>query len=253
MEKSRGEHAFDTLKLYEKSLLSSFKKSMLPDRDRMPLFFLLSSPKEVSDSSLSYMMGVVQRKWDPRGRDRFYVRNGKLSCEKLFNDLRAQKKPLMILSTAFSLKTFLDFLIQEKKLLRLKPGSRLMETGGFKGRAKEISKKALYRQCQKLLGLPLQACRSEYGMTELSSQYYAQGLSAQSASAWIRYRVMNPVTGQEVPLGSKGILRHYDLANRGSVMAIETQDLAIQGKNGFELVGRVPTAAPRGCSLAYEN
>ena len=259
----RGSHYFDTLKLYEAAVLPSFRKYLLPDRSRMEMFFLTASPQELSASSLSYMMGVVQKKFSFGTKARFYVHQGNLLSAKLAYDLLSQKKPVMILSTAFSLKSFLDYLEKNKISIRLKPGSRLMETGGFKGRANEVSKKVLYRESEKRLGISPFFCVSEYGMTELSSQFYDttlydrwKGLKRKpfkAPPAWMRTVVIDPQTGEEAPPGQKGLLRHFDLANRGSVLAVQTQDIGIRRGEGFEFIGRAKGAALRGCSLTYED
>jgi hypothetical protein len=90
---------------------------------------------------------------------------------------------------------------------------------------------------------------NEYGMTELSSQFYSVGLGMpHTAGSWVRAVVIDPESGREVPVDSPGILRIVDLANLGSVLAIETQDLAVRRLEGFELLGRDPAALPRGCS-----
>ena len=245
----RGAHFFETLKLYKASLVPPFKKYVLPDRQRMEMFFLTASPWELKDSSLSYMMGVVQKHFGiSQSKNSFYVHKNKILSEKLARDLFKSRKPVMILATSFSLKSFLDYLKEKKIKMRLKRGSRLMETGGFKGRMKDISKKSLYRECFVRLGIPARFCVSEYGMTELSSQYYDG-----AGPAWLRALVIDPKTGREVKAGGKGILRHVDLANRGSVIAVQTQDLAVRRKKGFEILGRMPGVGLRGCSLTYEE
>ena len=65
--------------------------------------------------------------------------------------------------------------------------------------------------------------------------------------------IIDPESGDEVPVGGTGVLRLYDLANIASVLAVETQDLAIRREDGFELIGRDPGALPRGCSRAADE
>ena len=66
---------------------------------------------------------------------------------------------------------------------------------------------------------------------------------------WARVQVISPETGREVVEGETGLIRVFDLANVFSVMAVQTEDLGIRRGDGFELIGRVAHAAPRGCSL----
>jgi hypothetical protein len=93
---------------------------------------------------------------------------------------------------------------------------------------------------------------SEYGMCELSSQAYDNGQAQRSVfqfPPWARFRVVSPENGRVLPEGEPGILQVFDLANVRSVFAVQTEDLAVSTRNGFELLGRLPQAQPRGCSL----
>jgi hypothetical protein len=147
--------------------------------------------------------------------------------------------------------------------LRLISGSRIMETGGFKGKTKVISKKTLDAQCTAYLGIPKTHCVSEYGMTELSSQLYDTTLydflnrkkvkSIKAGPAWLRTLVIDPRTGKEARRGAAGLLRHFDLANRPSVMVVQTEDLGRVSRDGIELLGRANNTELRGCSLNYEE
>jgi hypothetical protein len=250
-----GAHFFDTLKLYRASAVPTFKKYLLPDKRKIPIFCLMASPKEARSSSLSWMMGLLGGE--------FYFKNGKALFDLLEAKLAKTRGPVVLCATAFLLKAFLDGLSARKIFLKLPPGSRLMETGGFKGKTKEISKQALYRLCDRHLGIPKDFCVSEYGMTELSSQFYDTTLRDKifkikrepfkEGPAWTRTLVMDPRTGVEVKKGKVGVLRHFDLANRGSVMAVQTEDLGRAKGDGFELLGRAPKADLRGCSLSYEE
>ncbi len=259
---SRGAHFFETLKFYREAVPAPFRRYLLPDRARCRYFFLMPSPAEAPESSLSFMMGEVRRVFG-EGRGKFYVRRGKLDTESLYRDLAREKGRAMILSTAFSMKIFLDELAARHRRLSLASGSRLMETGGFKGRVREISKKDLYDQVSARLGIEPEYCVSEYGMTELSSQFYDTTLAdrvssrrrrpVKAAPAWMRTVVIDPLSGKEAKAGKKGLLRHYDLANRGSVMAVQTEDLGIAREEGFDLLGRAPGSEIRGCSMSYEE
>ncbi len=259
---ARGSHFFETLSLYKAAIAPPFRRYLMPDRRRMRLFFLTASPSELPDSSLSYMMGEVQKSFGDAGAGNFYVKKGEVLSKRLIDDLSSEKKPVMLLATAFSLTAFLDEMRRQKAAIKLAPGSRLMETGGFKGRSREVSKAELYRGCKERLGISEHFCVSEYGMTELSSQFYDTTLSDHLAKikrrpfkagpAWMRTVVADPATGKEVKFGRPGILRHYDLANRGSVMAVETEDVGRASGFGFEFLRRAPGSGARGCSLTYE-
>ncbi|OIO38676.1 MAG: hypothetical protein AUJ71_02475 [Candidatus Omnitrophica bacterium CG1_02_49_16] len=258
----RGAHYFDSLELYEAAIVPPFKKYLMADSEDFTFYFLTSSPQAAPHSSLSHMMGVVNRVF-AGGRGIFYIKNDRIQAEFLLRHLNRVKKKVFILSTAFSLGGFLNVLKDRKISFKFPIGSRLMETGGFKGLVKAISQKALYAECEKRLGIGRDYCVSEYGMTELSSQFYDTTLRDKilkikrrpfkEGPPWMRTLVMDPRTGKESKKGQTGILRHFDLANRGSVLAIQTEDLGRQVGSGFELLGRVTGAELRGCSLDHEG
>ena len=133
-------------------------------------------------------------------------------------------------------------------------GSVVIETGGFKGRSREVEKSELYALFAQRLGADPTRCFSEYGMSELASQFYSQGVDGPKlAPPWLRTRILDPVTGTDAAPGKPGLLAHYDLANYNSVQAIQTEDMGIwDERGGFQLLGRAPGAVLRGCSLLAE-
>ncbi len=156
--------------------------------------------------------------------------------------------------TAFAYVNWLDAYGTWATPLRLPLGSWLLETGGFKGRVREIPKAELYAKMSQAFGVADQNIWNEYGMSELSSQAYARGTSGlHQTPPWARVLVVEPLTGREVALGKRGLVRWIDLANTDSVMAVQTLDLAERAKDGFRLIGRLPRTEPRGCSLSIDD
>ena len=154
----------------------------------------------------------------------------------------------------------LDHLDAAALEFQLPSGSAAMETGGYKGRSRKVSKVDLQRAITDRLGIPARRILSEYGMCELSSQAYDGKLGQANAAPrtfrfppWARARVLSPETMQEVALGQAGLLQVTDLANAGSVLSLLTGDLAKRRDDGFELLGRAEPAEPRGCSLMNLN
>jgi hypothetical protein len=96
-----------------------------------------------------------------------------------------------------------------------------------------------------------------YGMTELSTQLYDDGNvfvpSVKSGPHWLRSRIVDPLTGRDVPAGERGVLVHCDLANFNSVTTILTEDVGVAAGAGFLLLGRAEGAQAKGCSLAVEE
>jgi len=223
--------------------------------DSPELFFLTPPPSEMPHSSLSAMYGFWQKALRQTGR-RFQVRRGNFDLVSFRKTLVAaikQGRPLGICGTAFSFVPLLETWI-DLPPLRLPRGSWVLETGGFKGRSREITKTDLYRQIARVFSVPDRAIWNEYGMSELSSQAYARGTAGlHQTPPWTRVMVCDPATGREVAFGRRGFVRWIDLANVDSVLAIQTLDLAERTRDGFRLIGRMARTEPRGCSLGAED
>jgi hypothetical protein len=248
---SRHFHHAQSLAIYEASLLPWFVRNFHPIRE-MNLVFL--TPKDVPGSSLVYMFKTLQRTCG--GADSIF--SGRMNADASWSlDLEATlaaleaKRPLGLLGTAFSFVHLIDRLEAVGTRIALPKGSRVMETGGYKGRSRVVPKRGLREMIGKFLGVNEADIVTEYGMSELSSQAYASGGVLQFPP-WARGQVVSAETGQEAGDGETGLLRVFDLANIWSVMAVQTEDLAARRENGFELLGRVPASEPRGCSLRPE-
>ncbi len=234
---TRGEHHFADTALYEASILAGWQRLRLP---KLPALFLAQTPDEVPDSSLTHMFGVLAGRATQRAN--FDLRATTGTLRKL-----AAAGPCAIFGTALAFLALFDRMGAER--VQLPRGSFAFETGGYKGSGRDIPKAELYAKFLTHLGLRADSVWNEYGMTELSSQAYTRGLGrAHNAPPWLRALVVDPETGSEVRVGDSGVLRLIDLANVGSVLGIQTADLAIRRVDGFELLGRDPFAIPRGCS-----
>lgn len=241
-----GVHDFRTLELYRASVLGAWRAMELPV---LPQLILIRPPEEAPHSSLSSMMGILGK----IASQAWYLESdGKLKAAALLPALRAARKPVLLLGTALVFLHLFEEMGAES--LVLPEGSRALETGGYKGSGRTLSKEELYRLFSEKLGLAPEAVINEYSMTELSSQWYTQGLGQpHRGPAWTRSLVVDPATGLEVGEGEQGVVRLFDLANADSVLAIQTRDLAIRRGTGFELIGRDPAALPRGCSRAADE
>lgn len=243
----RGHHHFPSLELYERSILAGWKQLHLPLPSQARAIYLTAPGKEAPHSSLSHMMEVLDG-----CRDQPSVWS--LDPNEIVTAIQQAigfNQPVALLGTALA---FLHLFESMPKPLMLPTGSWAMETGGYKGSQRSLSKEDLYELFYQQLQIPTDSVINEYSMTELSSQFYSRGLAnAHTGPKWLRSRVINPHTQMEVAPGEAGHLAIYDLANIYSVMAIQTQDIAIRNQdNSFTLVGRDPHAIPRGCSRAAD-
>ncbi len=224
--------------------------------DGIDLHFITPPRSETPYSSLSAMFTFWQKSLPGQKGEHFWVRGGQFQFDRLRDALYAQieaRRPVGLCGTAFSFVHLLDTWAGLPPL-RLPRGSRLLETGGFKGRSREISKAELYAGLSKTFAVRDEAIWNEYGMSELSSQAYARGTNGiHHTPPWARAIVCHPATGREVAVGQRGLVRWIDLANTDSVLALQTLDLAERTRDGFRLIGRMARTEPRGCSLSAED
>jgi hypothetical protein len=250
----RGRHLVRRLSLYRASALPNFVEHLLPGGERLPLLSLIPSRAEVPASSLSAMMGMVADELCVSARWAVDA-SGKLDLDAVREG--AADGPCLIAGTAFAFVHLLDALAGE--LLAFAPGTRVMETGGFKGRAEAVSRDVLYQRMSAGLGVPAGRIVNEYGMTELLSQLYepvlesGEGDRRHNAPPWLRVRALDPVTLEERSPGEDGLLAFFDLANLGSVCHVLTEDVGSVAGAEVLLRGRAVDAEPRGCSRAMDE
>jgi hypothetical protein len=220
----------EAVETYRASLRAGWKRA-LPIG--LPVVALMPAPADAPHSSLSFMADT-------------------LGAQFVWGEpLPALAGPCILFGTAFAFVNLFD----SGESHPLPEGSYIVETGGFKGRSREIPRDDLYALFTERLGVPEQRCLSEYGMSELASQFYSVGLGgAKIGPPWIRTRALDPVTGTDALPGQPGLLAHWDLANTNSCLAIQTEDLGVMlPTGGFTLLGRAPGAVLRGCSLTAEE
>lgn len=255
---SRHFHNAESLALYEASLTTWFGANCLDAKLPEPKFvFLTPTPAQVPHSSLVHMFGTIDREF---GEKKSVFTGTADATEGWLVDVVATiaelhtaikvGQPIFVAGTAFNFVHLADAMHEAKIALKLPPGSRVKETGGYKGRSRTLSKPALHQLISERLGVARAGIICEYGMSELGSQAYdcaARGVF--QFPPWARVEIISPETGHAAQEGETGLIRIFDLANVFSAMAIQTEDLGIRRTAGFELIGRAALSEPRGCSL----
>lgn len=247
-----GIHCMKDASIYEASVIHGFPWK---SKNSLPILSLHPSFQKAPHSSLSFMIQAWMKQYGSSDSAYFYS-NGKVDSAAFWKALQTNtslsKMPLLLIGSAFSFVHLIDD--WKTKKVKLHPDSILMETGGYKGRSRELSKKDLYQKLQKVFGISDSQIWNEYGMTELSSQAYAQGIKGiHKTPPWARVVVIDPKNGCEVKIGETGLVKWIDLANVDSCLAIQTLDFATRTAHGFILHGRAPHAPRRGCSLTIES
>lgn len=246
-----GKQHLRSIDLYNATCVEGAKRAGVLGKTQ-PLHFLAPPPLAAPNSSLSAMFEFWREGWGDED-SQFWVQKGQLQLERLRRLLEQTVEPVGICGAAFAFVHWIDTFSQADPLV-LPEGSWLLETGGFKGRSREIDKAEFYEALAYLFGVKADRIWNEYGMCELSSQAYARGPQGMHRGPdWARVLVVDPGTEQEVGLGEVGLVRWIDLANVDSVLAIQTLDQAVRHEDGFYLIGRLPQTEPRGCSLTAET
>ena len=241
---SRHFHNAESLAVYEASLRPCFAAHLLvgqcappatsPQPSRLPdlrFFALTPAPLLAPHSSLAHMFDTVRRAFG--AADSFFAGGldasgaWTLDVDAVASALRecvSAQCLVVLLGTAFNFVHLLDALAARAIQFNLPAGSRVMETGGYKGRSRVIPKAELHALMTQRLGVPASHIVCEYGMSELSSQAYdlvirppASGLVPLPRCfhfpPWARAQIISPETGCEVAEGETGLIRVLDLAN----------------------------------------
>jgi hypothetical protein len=255
---SAGKQYVERAALYDAALLAGFDRFMLPDRPKLRYLNLVPNPRQHPHSSLGYMMGHVSvLRGD--GNATYALEDGIVNVAVFSRALAsacADGQAVCIAGTAFAL---LEAFEAAGTTFVAPAGSRIMETGGFKGRVRAIERDELYARLEAALGIPRLNIVAEYGMTELVSQFYDspesrdRDVRVKVAPPWLRTLVVDE-RGNALPDGETGFLRHVDLGNRSSALAVETEDRGYRAPGeGIVLLGRAVDAPARGCSLDAED
>ena len=260
----RSTHYHPFPDLYRRIVDCSFPAACLDEafRGARPDMLSLVPPGAVAaESSLSFMVDhVLQTQGGPRSAWASGRRGlDEDRASRWLERAAAEDRPVLVLATALALDDLLSALERAGSRLALPAGSVLFETGGFKGRRREVSRSSLLERTVERLGVPPGRVVREYGMTELTSQAYTRVLAGGDPDAfflpsWARAHVVDPIHLRELPPGETGMLRIFDLGNIGSACFVLTEDLArFEPGGGFRLVGRAAGAELRGCSLLAEE
>ena len=263
---ARGEHAFRDLGTYDAGAVAFGRHALLEGalaaaradaNARVPVLVVGPPPDVAPDSSLTHMLARFVEAFGSV-EDAFFVdADGVLDLArldelvaKLLYDHDAQ--PVLLCGAAFAFVHLLDALGDAS--FRLPHGSRVMQTGGFKGKTREVDGPTLRRDLARALRVAERDVVGEYGMTELSSQFYERvGGTFYEEPPWARVIAVDPDTLAPVADGEVGIARVEDLSNVDSAVAVLTADRVRRVPGGFELLGRAPGAPPRGCSIALDE
>ncbi len=235
-----SKHYVSDLKVYEQSFLKAFEL-FYGKPENIVILALLPSYLERKGSSLIYMADslIKRSKYLESG---FYLDDLE-SLHKKLKELDKSGKKILLLGVSFALLDLIetyDFNLNN---------TTVMETGGMKGRRKEMIREELHQMLSK--GFGVEKIHSEYGMTELLSQSYSKGDGIFETPPWMKILIRDPEDALSYqPQYKTGGINVIDLANFNSCSFIATQDLGKKNKNNqTEILGRFDNSDIRGCNL----
>lgn len=235
-----SKHLITDISIYKESYLKGFEYFYGSIEDYV-ILALLPNYLERKGSSLIYMVNdLIKRTNHPESG--FFLKNHQDLTEKLhFLDKNGQK--VLLIGVSFAL---LDLIKNHQFELK---NTIVMETGGMKGRRKELIRKELHNLLKK--GFGVAEIHSEYGMTELLSQAYSKGKGIFQCPPWMKVFTRDTEDPLQIlPNNKTGGINVIDLANYNSCSFIATQDLGKVYPDGtFEVLGRFDHSDIRGCNL----
>jgi phenylacetate-coenzyme A ligase PaaK-like adenylate-forming protein len=237
---TQSKHHVSDISLYETSYLKGFA-SFYGEVEDYVVLALLPSYLEREGSSLIYMVEdmIVKSKHEESG---FYLHDLEGLKEQI-SHLESQGKKTLLIGVSFAL---LDLIESYQFSLE---HTIVMETGGMKGKRKEMVREELHTILKQ--GFGVDVIHSEYGMTELLSQAYSKGNGLFSCPPWMRVLIRDTEDPLSLlPIGKAGGINVIDLANRNSCSFLATQDLGrFHNPYDFEILGRFDNSDIRGCNL----
>jgi hypothetical protein len=255
----KGRHYHPSLAVYDLSMRRNFAQRFMQGTGRTRMGILFPDETAMPNSSLAHYLALAVREFGSAD-SRYFVSPAGMDSAGLYEALSEAERsgePYALLGASYSFVHLIDELGQLGRSFRLPPGSKVLDTGGYKGHSRDLPMGDFYAMLSAALGIGRDRCINMYGMTELSTQFYDSGNasvpSVKSGPHWIRSRLVDPLTGREVARGERGILVHCDLANFNSVTTILTEDVGVEVDSGFLLLGRAEGAQAKGCSLAVEE
>lgn len=254
-----GKHYHHSLDVYDTSMILNFSEHVMRQINKIRMAILFPTEAFMANSSLAHYLALAKKEFGTEQSAYYFDQDG-IQYEKLFTmllEVEQTNEPILLLGASYSFVHLFDRLAKENRTFVLPEGSMIFDTGGYKNKVEEMDLETFYSRLQFVFGIARENCINMYGMTELSTQFYDQGNahvpSKKFGPHWIRTIVVDPLTGEEKPVGEKGVLVHYDLANVNSVTAIMTEDVGKKEGNAFYLLGRAEGTEAKGCSLALDT
>ena len=226
------------------------RRFVFPDQEKMKILLMTPSPQIAPGIGMAVGLERLRVQFGTPESAYLITRRG-LNLELLLESLihaEQSGEPLALIGSTPGFIFFFRACERDGISFKLPPGSRICDGGGYLGQFGECSREEYFDLCHRYLGVAEHYCINVLGMGEVSTNFFDSVLHDYlSGSRTKRFKVIPPWTRTEVvdidtlqplPLGEIGLLKHYDLANRSMVMAVQTDNLGYMDDNGFDIVGR---------------
>jgi hypothetical protein len=246
-------------------MVRTFGKYTMLDREKIRILSLSPPPEMVPEMAMVHAIGLWMKEYGTPDSTYLVGKEG-MDIKSFVGALKQAEKtsePVFMIGASFNYVQLCETFEKQGLSFNLPEGSRTVDGGGYKGRSREVPKQEFYPMLKKTFGLREDHCINLLGITEDGTNYYDNVLRNKVMGKneprykpnhpWTRTIAVDPETLERLPKGETGLLKHYDLANVGTVMALETDDIGYEIGRGFEIVGRAKGAAAGGCSRRTEE
>ncbi|MDH4321705.1 MAG: hypothetical protein OEV73_09445 [Desulfobulbaceae bacterium] len=226
------------------------RRYVFPDQERMKILLMTPSPQMAPGIGMAVGLERVRSQFGTPESD-YLISFGGLNLELMVQsliDAEATGAPLALIGSTPGFIFFFKACQRDRISFKLPHGSRICDGGGYMGQFGECSKEEYFAMCRDILGVPEHHCINVLGMGEVSTNFFDSTLDDHLAGRessrhkiippWTRTEVVDVDNFARLPVGEIGLLKHYDLANRSMVVAVQTDNLGFETAGGFEIVGR---------------
>lgn len=226
---------------------------IFPEGERMPILILAPSPEMAPTMGMAIGMAETIKHFGAEGSDFFITKKGLKIKEllKAMRDFECKGKPVAIIGSTSAFVYIFNSCRENGIRFSLPKGSRIADGGGYRGKFGECTREMYYRQCLEIFGVSEEYCVSVLGMAECTTNFVDSSLRDslngikrkrhKSNHKWakvVAFDIETHAHSRPLPEGEIGLLRHYDLANLPTVIAVQTDNLGYNTGDGFEIIGR---------------
>lgn len=238
--------------------LTAARRYLFPDTARIKMFFFVPQPRMAPGMVMASGLERFRTEFGERG-SRFLISFTGLDLRGFVKDLQVAERcgePVAILGATHGLDYFLDACLQAGVSFHLPVGSRIMDSGGFMGRYAATPPEQFFYKCERVFGVPRQFCVNALWICESSTVYFdavlaeaggnGSGERSKILPPWTRLQIVDPLTFIRVQPGATGLIRLFDLSNRGMAAVVQTDKMGYETADGFEIIGKLDKADPNG-------